>query len=214
MAITQLQGTALVDRSAFISKVYTMLGISLLFCCGGALYGLSMPAGAYFPMMIAEFIVFFLCMGFRRAYPLNLALLFLFTTLSGLTLGPILNHYTHGYGNILPTVTATTALTFGGLSAYVHISKKDFSFLGGALFVGLMGIIVVGLIGFFVPALVGNVLYALAGVLLFSGYILYDTSNLMRRYEQDEYVAATLSLYLDIINLFLFLLRLFAGGRR
>jgi FtsH-binding integral membrane protein len=203
------------DRSEFVSKVYTMLGVSLLFCAGGAYYGLSMPMSLYWPMVIAEFIVLFACMFLHRSYPLNIVLLFLFTTLSGLTLGPVLTLYTHmGMGGIIPEAAATTAVTFGVLSAYVHISKQDFSFLGGFLFMALIGMIVISLLGMFIHLPLNNTLYSGFGVLIFSGYILLDTSNLLRRYNDDQYVAATLGLYLDIINLFLFMLRLLSDRRR
>jgi len=215
MSLIQANTGLVQDRSSFIGKVYSMLGVSLLFCCAGALYGLSMPTGLYLPMIIAEFILLFACLGLRRSYPINFVLLFAFTTVSGLTLGPVLNAYVmHGLGSLIPVATGVTAVTFGGLSLYVHISKKDFSFLGGALFVGLLGMILVGLIGMFVHLPITGVMYSGFGVLLFSGYILYDTSNLIRRYDDTDVIPATLALYLDMVNLFLMVLRLLSGNRR
>lgn len=215
MSLIQYNISQVRDRSAFVSKVYTLLGVSLLFCCAGAYFGLTMPASLLLPVIIVQFIVLIACLFLQRAYPLNLFLLFGFTTLSGITLGPVLNHYVaQGIGGVIPVATGATAITFGGLSLYVHVSKKDFSFMGGILFIGLIGMILVGLAAAFFRLPVSDTLYSGFGILLFSGYILYDTSNLLHRYRDDQYVAATLGLYLDILNLFLFILRFLADRRR
>lgn len=203
------------DRSEFVSKVYTILGISLLLCCAGAYFGLSMPTSLYLPIIILEFVFLIACMLLQRSFPINILLLALFTSTSGLTLGPVLNSYVaQGMGDVIPMATGITALTFGGLSMYVHLSKKDFSFLSGFLFIGLIGLILVSLASFLFHFPVSTTLYSAVGILIFSGYILVDTSNLLHRYRDEEYVAATIALYLDLINLFLFILRLLADRRR
>ncbi len=86
--------------------------------------------------------------------------------------------------------------------------------MGGMLTTGLVIMIVGGLLNAFLfksPAI--NFLYSAGGVFLFSGFIIYDTFNILNRYPTDEYISATLSLYLDILNLFLLLLRLLGGSR-
>ena len=215
MSLLQMNSTLIQDRTSFVSKVYSLLGVSLLFCCLGAFLGLSMPTGLYLPVIIGEFVVMFACMFLQRSYPLNLFLLFAFTTLSGMTLGPVLNTYiAHGAGSAIPVATGITAFTFGGLSLYVNISKKDFSFLGGTLFIGLIGLLLFSLASMFFHLPINNLIYSGFGTLLFCGFILVDTSRLVHRYRDDEYVSATLGLYLDIVNLFLFVLRLVGGGNR
>ena len=214
MSLTLFNAAAVQDRSEFVSKVYTLLGVSLVFCCAGAYFGLSMPPSLLLPVVIAEFILMFICRAVERSFPLNLMLLFAFTTISGLTLGFLLEIYiAHGMGSIIPVATASTAAVFGGLSIYVHISKQDFSFLGGFLFMGLIGMLVVGLASMFFHLPLTGTVFSIFGVLLFSGFILYDTSNLLHRYDDHQYVAATLGLYLDIVNLFLFILRLLSNRR-
>jgi FtsH-binding integral membrane protein len=96
---------------------------------------------------------------------------------------------------------------------YVMISKKDFSYLGGMLFVGLITLIVAGLVLMFVHSSMLGTLYSVGGVLIFSGYVLYDTSRIMQRLQADEAVSGAVSLYLDFLNLFLFILRLLNGRR-
>ena len=86
--------------------------------------------------------------------------------------------------------------------------------MGGMLTTALIVMIIGGLLNVFLfksPAF--SFLYSAAGVLIFSGFIIYDTFNIMNRYPTDEYIAATLSLYLDILNLFLMLLHLLGGSR-
>ena len=130
--------------------------------------------------------------------------LFSFTTVSGLTLGPLL--YQVG-PTIAAEAFALTAITFVGLSLYVVYSKKDFSFMSGFLMAGLIVIIVGGLINmFFIGSTMMHFVMSGGSVLLFSGFILYDTSNILRYYGTDEHVSATLALYLDVLNLFIALL--------
>jgi FtsH-binding integral membrane protein len=104
---------------------------------------------------------------------------------------------------------------FGGLTAYVFISKRDFSFMRGMLMTGLIVVFLGGLLNFFI---VGSSAFsfgiAVAALLLFSGYVLYDTSNIIRRYPVNEYIAGALDLYLDAFNIFLALIRILNAGRR
>ena len=110
-----------------------------------------------------------------------------------------------------------TAAVFLSLTTYVHVTKKDFSWMGGALFAGLMILIVWSFMSMLFGATfggVGHTVFALIGALLFCGFILYDTSNLLHLYGPDDYVEASIALYLDIINLFSTCSRSPAPGRR
>lgn len=101
---------------------------------------------------------------------------------------------------------------FSGLSAYTLISKRDFSFLGGFLGIGFFVVLGASLLNLFLGSSVFQLATASAGVLLFGGYILYDTSRLLRDGTESP-IGATLRLYLDVFNLFVMLLSIF-GGRR
>src|SRR5437763_830687 len=105
--------------------------------------------------------------------------------------------------------------SFGGLTVYVFASKKDFSFMRGMVTTGLIVVVLASLLNFFI---VGSgalgFAVAVAALLLFSGFVLYDTSNIIRRYPTNEYVAGALALYLDAFNIFLALLRILNAGRR
>lgn len=203
------------DRIAFIRKVYALFFAATLFAIGGVLLGLAFP-----PLMILAVehpIIMFIAMiggvmgaqAVRHVPGVNLAALFGFTTLTGVIISPVL--YVIGRTNpasILQAGVMTVAI-FGGLTAYVFVSRRDFSFLRGMVTVGLVVVIGAGLMNiFFVGSLGLGFAISVAALLLFAGFVLYDTSNIIRRYPTNEYVAGALSLYLDAFNIFLALLRI------
>jgi|TARA_B110000971_G_C20036734_1_gene514738 FtsH-binding integral membrane protein len=107
-----------------------------------------------------------------------------------------------------------TLSTFVGLTAYVMYTKADFNFLGAGLYSCLWIMIIGSFISAFLPNMpVFNVAMAILGCITAVGYILYDTSEIINRMEIDEYVFACMSLYIDIIMLFLNLLQLLSGGK-
>ncbi|MDE0787613.1 MAG: Bax inhibitor-1/YccA family protein, partial [SAR324 cluster bacterium] len=195
-------------RLVFIKKVYSLLAMSM----GTAAIGAYMGSGPLLLLVAPNMMLFFILQialiffaSFAARKPgLNMVALFSFTTVSGLTLGPLL--YQVG-PSIAAEAFALTAITFAGLSMYVVYSKKDFSFMSGFLMTGLIVLVVGGLLNmFFIQSGMMHFVMSGASVLLFSGFILYDTSNIMRYYGTDEYVSATLALYLDVLNLFIALL--------
>jgi len=104
----------------------------------------------------------------------------------------------------------TTAVTFVALTGYTFISRRDFSFLKGFVWTGLVAMIVLGLSNyFFFESPMLQMTLSGVGVLLFSAFILYDTSNILRDYPNNEYIAAALTLYLDVFLLFQHILSLF-----
>jgi modulator of FtsH protease len=127
----------------------------------------------------------------------------------GFTLGPIISHYLamQGGSGIVMSAMGMTGIIFMGLSAYVLISKRDFSFMGGFLMVGLLVAIVasLGAMFFQIPAM--SLAISAVMVLLMSGMILFETSNIIRGGETN-YIMATVSLYITIFNLFTSLLHL------
>ena len=206
--MTPAASVSTTDRLAFIKKVYSLLAMSMGTAAVGAYLGSGPLLLLVAPNMMLFFILQFALIIFAsfasRRPGLNMVALFSFTTVSGLTLGPLL--YQVG-PSIAAEAFALTAITFAGLSLYVVYSKKDFSFMSGFLMTGLIVLIVGGLLNmFFIQSGMMHFVMSGASVLLFSGFILYDTSNILRYYGTDEYVSATLALYLDILNLFIALL--------
>lgn len=206
--VTPAASVTTTERLVFIKKVYSLLAMSM----GSAAIGAYLGSGPLLLLVAPNMMLFFILQialiffaSFAARKPgLNMVALFSFTTVSGLTLGPLL--YQVG-PSIAAEAFALTAITFAGLSMYVVYSKKDFSFMSGFLMTGLIVLVVGGLLNmFFIQSGMMHFVMSGASVLLFSGFILYDTSNILRYYGTDEYVSATLALYLDVLNLFIALL--------
>ena len=114
---------------------------------------------------------------------------------------------------VLQALLITTGV-FLGLTLFTLQSKYDFSGMGPWLFGGLIALCMTGFVGIFFPfGKTMDLVYAAGGTLLFSGYVVYDTYLINARLSPDEYIMGAISLYLDFINLFLYLLRIFGGNR-
>jgi modulator of FtsH protease len=193
-----------------------LLSMTLLFSTVTAGISLAMQVTsmfAYLGCIIAGMVVLFI-ISKKQNSAAALPLTFLFTGLWGFALGPILSHYlslSNG-GEIVITALGMTALTFIGLSAYVLNSKKDFSFMGGFLAAGSI-VLIIAMLGLFILPMFGvnvsglSLAFSAAVVLLMSGFILYDTSNIVNGTYQN-YIMATVSLYMNIFNLFIHMLAL------
>ncbi|WP_346836471.1 Bax inhibitor-1/YccA family protein [Microbulbifer sp. SAOS-129_SWC] len=211
--------TRAVDRSEsakVLRNTYALLAMTVLFSAVTA--GISMAIGMGRGMSLICSLGALALIWFVLPRTANtgkgVGVVFAFTGLLGASLGPMLNHYLGmaGGGQIVMQALGTTALIFFALSAYVLTTRKDFSFMGGFLFVGLIGVLVCSL-GMVIASFFGVYMplasVALSGViaLLFSGFILYDTSAIIHGGETN-YIYATVRLYLDILNLFTSLLHI------
>jgi len=205
-------------RLGFIRKVYAILSAQLIVTAAVAGYIASSPstrdAIMHTPGMmtlagIAPFLGLMPLFCYRNSHPLNLALLAVWTCTFSFSVGVVCSVYSTA---IILQALVLTALVVTSLTIYTFVGVKkgqDFGFLGPMLFCGLMTLIGAGLLSWFFP--MGNtmhLLFAVAGAGIFSCYIVYDTNELILRHSVDEYVWASVGLYLDIINLFLRLLQI------
>jgi len=142
---------------------------------------------------------------YRHQHPVNLYLLFTFTLLEAVSVATLVTFYDHAI--VLQAFILTTAV-FLGLTAYTFQSKRDFSKLGAGLFAGLWILIIASFMRFFFNNDTTELLFAGAGALLFCGFIIYDTHLLMHQLSPEEHVLASINLYLDIVNLFIYILRI------
>ncbi len=198
--------------------------VSLLFYRSGLVASLFNEVGrpsllGWIAMLAPLGVVMTMSFGANRLSEFSLKALFWgFATIMGVSLSTIFLRYTGG--SIASTFFATSA-SFGALSLYGYTTKRDLSGFGKFLLMGLVGLIVAMLINAFFPSSTGSLLISFVGVLLFAALTVYDTQKIKHMY---DYVAGTdmagksivlgaLTLYLDFINLFLFLLR-FMGGNR
>lgn len=213
-------------KAGFIRKVYGILSLQLLLTIAGSAvcmlhtgtrgYVLGHP-GLLMASLPLNLVVLLALFCYKDRHPINLGLLGLFTAIETYTVGVVCaSYYAQGYGMIVLQSLMLTAAVFVSLTTYVMVSKKDFSFLGGGLFAGLIVLITWGFMNmFFDFGIGGRMVFSLLGALIFVGYILYDTSLIVHHLGPDDYVLAAINLYLDIINLFLYLLeflRMLQGG--
>ena len=199
-----------------IRNTYLLLAMTLAFSALTAAASMSMnlPHPGLVITLAGYFGLLFLTARFRdRA--LGLAFVFALTGFMGYTLGPILNVYL-GMPNgpqLVMAALGVTGAVFLGLSGYALTSRKDFSFMGGFLMVGILVAFLAGLgaIFFAMPAL--SLAVSAMFVLLMSGLILYETSNIIHGGETN-YIMATVTLYVSVFNLFTSLLHLLGFANR
>lgn len=193
-----------------LRNTYMLLSMTLLFSAASAGVSMAMGLGQGAGLIL-------LLVGFGLLFVVNrtadsstgLIMVFAFTGVMGASIGPMLNYYLalpNGPGLVLQALGGT-ALVFFGLSAYALTTRKDFSYMGGFLFVGLLVAVVASIANIFlgIPAL--SLTISAAVVMIMSGLILFDTSRIINGGETN-YIRATVSLYLDIYNLFIHLLHL------
>jgi modulator of FtsH protease len=215
MIDTTFASGSITTKTTVLQNTYRLLSMTLIWSALTAYLGMQFPVGG-----IGMLVIMVVAIGLlfaTRAYSnsgFGVLLVFGFTGLMGFSLGPTMNHYLSlpNGSEIVGTSLLATGAAFLALSAYVQVTKKDFAFLGGFLMVALIGLLVVSLVGMFFPAPALSLGLAYVSVLIFGGYILYDTSNIMTG-RQTNYIMATISLYLDILNMFLAMLRIVTGSR-
>lgn len=205
-----------VETHKVLRNTYMLLGMTLAFSavCAGVAMSFGMGSIPAIVMMIAAFVILMFVIPRTANSAMGLPVVFLFTGLMGAALGPMLSRYLAlpNGAELVMQALGGTALIFFSLSAYVLTTKKDFSFLGGFLFTGLM-VVIIGSIGTLVASLFGvdvslfRVVISAAIVFIMSGLILFDTSRIINGGETN-YIMATVSLYMNIYNLFTSLLHL------
>lgn len=197
--------------SKTIRQTYALLSISLAVSALAGWAGAALHLGGAATACALVAFVLLIATMFMSESVWGLAAFAGFAVFEGLSLGPLLESVLDGPGGglVLGQAGGATAAVFLALSAYCHATKKDFSFLGGFLFVGLVLAILGGLALAFFPNESASIALSAGTALLLSGYILYDTSRIVRGSEVN-YLRAAASLYLDVLNLFLSLVRLFA----
>jgi len=222
----------------YLRRVYSLFAGGVLVAILGALValyagtpvaigrGLAVPPLVAFGMehyilaMLLHFGAFMGASFLRRRPGVNVAALLGYTFVTGLFLAPALfvaqamaSHGATLDASPVRDAFLLTGVAFGGLTAYTFVTRKDFSFLGAALNIGLWVILGASLLGFFFHAAVFQLAIASVGALLFAGYILYDTSRILREGDDGDAVGAALRLFLDVVNVFMFLLRILSSSR-
>ncbi len=202
---------SLLATHTVLRNTYMLLSLTLLFSAAIAGFAVMTNAPMLNPILVlVGYIGLLMLTNVTRNSGWGLVSVFAFTGFMGYTLGPMLSMYIHAFSNgtqIIMTAFGATGVIFLALSGYVLTTKKDFSFLGGFLFIGMIVAILASVAGLFfsVPGL--QLAISSAVILLMSGFILFDTSRIVNGGERN-YIMATISLYLSIFNIFVHLLHL------
>lgn len=196
----------------FMPSILRTFALSLAFAMLGAFAGIFVPSGLFLPLAIIEIGMLVFAFFLRRKKAISYTFLYVFTTISGITTYPIIAHYTAMAGaNVVFVALGTTVTVFTGLAIYATKTKRDLSFLGGMLMAALLALIAISIFSFIWPLSTSGMLaFSFIGVLVFSGFVLFDF-NRMKHYgvSAEEVPLMALNLYLDFLNLFLSILRIF-----
>ena len=203
--------SGVLSQNKVLRQTYTLLAMTLLFSALMAGVSLAIappPMLAMGSSLVGIVILMFVLPRFQDQAA-GIGIVFLATGMLGFGLGPLLNAYLSlpGGSTIVATAMGGTGAIFLGLSAYVLTTKRDFSFMGGFLMVGLMVIFGAVILSLFVQMPALQLAISGAMVLLMSGFILFDTSRIINGGETN-YIRATDSLFINIFNLFTSLLHL------
>ncbi|MCL7751083.1 Bax inhibitor-1/YccA family protein [Guyparkeria hydrothermalis] len=204
-------GVSQLETHKVIRNTYMMLSLTLLFSALMATVSLlaGVPGWTSLLTLGGALVLVWFVLPRTAHSAAGLGVVFAITGLLGFGLGPMLSHYLAlpNGGQIVMTALGGTGAIFLGLSGYALVSRRDFSFMGGFLVVGLVVVLAAMLGNIFleIPAL--SMAISAAVVLLMSGFILYDTGQMVNGGE-DNYLLLTVSLYLNIFNLFVHLLSL------
>ena len=197
---------------SFLKATYQLFAGSLLAATAGAYIGLDMVsaiASWYWGLVILEFILLFALFAVKNKPGINLAVLFGFTFVSGLTITPLLaSVFAMPAGaSIVAQAFLMTSVAFGGISMFAMTTKRDFSGMGKMLFIILIVVIVGSIANIFIQAPLLQLGIAMVGAVLFSAFILYDTQQIIKG-NYGTPIEAAIALYLDFFNLFIMLLQI------
>ena len=207
------------ERATLVRRTYSLVLVSVLVTVVGASFGLSQPQ---LMQSVAQhpFIAFFcalapLLLATRKKaeFPMNIGLVLLFNFVMGVMISPALFVYGRTQPGLIGQAAVLTIGAFGILTLYAFVSRRDFSAWGSFLIVGLWVLIGTMFLNFFFPNAMVNLWLASVAVLLFSGLLVFDTWRLRNFYGPDEYVGAAVQIYLDLLNMFMAVLRVL-GNRR
>ncbi|XP_049933167.1 protein LIFEGUARD 2-like [Nymphaea colorata] len=203
-------------RWAFIKKIYSILTVQILLTVAVCavvvavhpiadfLFTTSPGLAIYIVCLVLPFIISILLYTYRQKHPFNFVLLGFYTVSISFVVG-LTCAFTSG--RAILQAASVTALLVVGLTLYTFWAAKrgrDFKILGPFLFCSLVALIGFCVIRFLFPfGKITNTIFGCIGTIISSGYIIYDTDNLIKRYDYDNYIWASVNIYLDIINLFL-----------
>jgi modulator of FtsH protease len=210
------------ERATLVRRTYGVVFLGIVITCIGAAFAISQPSIMTAVVehrilaMIGVFAPLFLVMRNARQFPQNVVLTGLFTFAIGVWIAPFLYYAESTQPGIINQAALLTLGTFGALTAFAVFSKRDFSAWGSFFTIGLVVLLITSILNIFLKSSSAALYISAASVFVFGGLLVFDTWRIVRsgQYGEEDYVAAAVSIYLDLLNMFLAILSLLGGRRR
>lgn len=200
------------DRRSMFQKVMVTFIVTLLIATVGLYAGQFVPVTLMLPLMVVEVVMIIAAFWLRRRKSVGYTFIYAFALISGITTFPIVSHYASLAGaHVVLQAFGSTLGIFTVMGVIGAKTKKDLSFMASFLLVGLLALIFVGIFSIFSPLTsTGMLAFSVIGTIVFSLYVIYDFNQMKHRHISEEMIPLlALSLYLDFVNLFINLLRIF-----
>jgi FtsH-binding integral membrane protein len=207
------------ERATLVRRTYSLVLVSVLVTMVGTSFGLSQPqlmaSVAQHPWiaLLISFAPLIMATQRRNDFPVNIGLVFLFNLVVGVMISPAIYFYGRTQPGLIGQAAVLTIGAFGILTIYAFVSRRDFSPWGSFLMVGLWVLIATVLLNLVFGSALAGTWLASVTVLLFSGLLVFDTWRLRNFYGPDDYVGAAVNIYLDLLNMFMAILRLTSSRR-
>lgn len=201
---------AIQSRPVF-QKVLGVFAVSLLFATAGLYTGRFIPPALMMPLMVAEIAMVIAAFWLRRKKSVGYLFVYAFTFISGITTYPIVAYYASQAGaEVVLLAFGSTFGIFAVMGVIGAVTKRDLGFLSTALLVALLALIFIGIFSVFSPLTsTGMLAYSFIGAIVFSLYVVFDFNQMKHHGISEEMVPLlALSLYLDFINLFIYILQI------
>lgn len=210
------------ERATLVRRTYGLVFLSILVTMAGTAFAVGQPtllsAVAQHPFIgiLCVFAPLIMAQRFARDFPRNIILTFLFAFVEGVFIAPFLYIAERNAPGVIVQAGALTFAAFGVLTLYALLSRRDFSAWGSFLMVGLVVLILASILNRFIGGVAGSMWISAVGVMIFAGLLVFDTWRILKSgtYTQDDYVMATVSIYLDLLNMFMFIVSLLGNGNR
>jgi FtsH-binding integral membrane protein len=208
------------ERATLVRRTYTLVFASVLVTMGGVWFAMGQPAlmaqvvAHPFITMLCTIAPLFIALKVRDAFPANLGLVFLFTFVEGIAISPIVYLYARTNPALIGQAAVLTGSTFGVLTLYAWYSRRDFSAWGSFFMLGVWVLLATSLLNMFFRNETASLWISGATVMVFGGLLVFDTWRLRNQYGPNDYVAAAVNIYLDLLNMFLAILHLLGGRSR
>ncbi|MBD8499932.1 MULTISPECIES: Bax inhibitor-1/YccA family protein [Paenibacillus] len=211
-----MHSTEYSSSNGSLPKLFSVLFIALLISFAGIYAGQFVPAAYAIPLFVVEIGLLLAVFFLRKSKAVGYPIMFAFMFVSGITLQFAIAYYVSTLGaTLVGQAFALAVVAFGGTALYAVKSKQDFSYMRGFLVASTLVLIGIMLVGLFVP-MTGTMelIYSGFGILIFIGWTLFDFSRLTKHgFAEEDIPSIVVSIYLDFVNLFLFILRFIGASR-